>query len=300
MINISKGDPTKTIILRKKLVDQFVGRFNIVKKLSNESIVKNDCFGIKKSNVMAKFSDPVDYGAEAIPEKQLAFYPSPVKIDKYYYWLEGTEGRTVFQKTMPRISEDNKPSLWFDMYIAIAYQRGMTWAINNIKRDSSLLKTLNLTREELYNFNVSEAFNLSIHSDAVGVLYSRALTDLKGITAKMNAQIIRELSEGVEAGISMTGISKSIANRIEKIGIHRATLLARTEIVRAHHIASINTYKKYGIYKIKIEAEWSTAGDSRVCELCAPMNGKIYTLDQIMYKIPVHPQCRCAALPHVE
>jgi len=54
---------------------------------------------------------------------------------------------------------------------------------------------------------------------------------------------------------------------------------------------------------VKVDAEWHTAGDSRVCGLCAPLDykktGRVWGLSEIKGKIPVHPLCRCVALPHV-
>jgi hypothetical protein len=50
---------------------------------------------------------------------------------------------------------------------------------------------------------------------------------------------------------------------------------------------------------VTVEAEWSTAGDDRVCGECQGLEGIEYTLDQIEGMIPVHPSCRCVALPVV-
>ena len=43
-----------------------------------------------------------------------------------------------------------------------------------------------------------------------------------------------------------------------------------------------------------------TAGDDRVCEKCAALEGRIFTLDEIEFLIPLHPNCRCLALPYIE
>ena len=142
-------------------------------------------------------------------------------------------------------------------------------------------------------------FNRSIHADRAGVLYTRAYNDLKGITETMDAQISRVLAEGIVSGDNPRIIAKEIAGRISAIGIHRATLLARTEVIRAHHLAAVQTYRNYGIEGVQVVAEWNTAGDARVCELCSPLDGKIFTLDRIENMIPVHPQCRCGMLPVV-
>ena len=38
----------------------------------------------------------------------------------------------------------------------------------------------------------------------------------------------------------------------------------------------------------------------RVCPKCEALDGKIFTLDEIEPMIPLHPQCRCIALPYIE
>ena len=79
--------------------------------------------------------------------------------------------------------------------------------------------------------------------------------------------------------------------------------MARTEIIRAHHLASISEYRKAEVYQVKVQGEFTTARDSRVCSICAPLDynvtKKLWPLDEVEAAIPVHPGCRCAALPHV-
>jgi SPP1 gp7 family putative phage head morphogenesis protein len=80
----------------------------------------------------------------------------------------------------------------------------------------------------------------------------------------------------------------------------RAEILARTEIIRAHHLGTIQEYRNQGLLNIVVKAEWKTAGDDRVCTKCASLEGKVFTLDEIEPMIPAHPNCRCIALPYVE
>jgi very-short-patch-repair endonuclease len=68
-------------------------------------------------------------------------------------------------------------------------------------------------------------------------------------------------------------------------------MIARTETIRAHHMATIQEYRNWAVFDIIVQAEWMTAGDNRVCDRCASMQGNIYTLDQIEGMIPLHPQC---------
>ena len=79
----------------------------------------------------------------------------------------------------------------------------------------------------------------------------------------------------------------------------RAEMMARTEIIRAHHQATIQEYQNWAVEGVVIKAEVSTAGDNRVCDQCdAVAAGGPYTLDVAMNIIPVHVSCRCIALPY--
>ena len=113
----------------------------------------------------------------------------------------------------------------------------------------------------------------------------------------MDKQISTILAQGMAEGQNPNILARRINDRVDKIGIVRAKILARTEVIRAHHTATIQEYMNWDVVGVKVLAEWSTAGDNRVCSLCKPLQGKIYTLDEILPMIPRHPQCRCIALP---
>jgi SPP1 gp7 family putative phage head morphogenesis protein len=93
------------------------------------------------------------------------------------------------------------------------------------------------------------------------------------------------------------GIVDSLGRRIPSR--RRAEILARTETIRAHHAANMGEYRAAGALGITVLAEHLTAGDDRVCPQCAPLQGKRYELDEAEYMIPVHPQCRCVAIPYI-
>jgi len=99
-------------------------------------------------------------------------------------------------------------------------------------------------------------------------------------------------------GMGELGITDTLGRFIP--AARRAEILARTEIIRAHHLGTIQEYRNQGLFNIVVKAEWKTAGDNRVCTRCASLEGQVFTLDEIEPMIPLHPQCRCIALPYVE
>jgi SPP1 gp7 family putative phage head morphogenesis protein len=303
-----KGDPTRTTNLRKRFVNQFKQRFNAIKYETNRSINDNDCFGLKDplATTFIEYTDPPPRTTwrpkiVPIPYNSFKFDRDPTKIAKFMDWLKTAEENSIFQTIqVPRVGQGIE-NIWANTYIYDAYKHGVYWARSAIKKNPELMKKLNLTPSDIStaSVDIEGAIQTPTHADRIGVIYTRTYNDLEGITATMDAQISRTLAEGLSLGQNPVTIARDISNRIEAIGIHRATVLARTEVIRAHHMASIQAYRNFGVEGVKVNAEWITAGDSRVCELCAPLNGKVFKLNEIEGKIPVHPQCRCAVLPVV-
>jgi SPP1 gp7 family putative phage head morphogenesis protein len=132
----------------------------------------------------------------------------------------------------------------------------------------------------------------------------------------MDSQISRILAEGMINGDGPALLARKIVSVIngtgaDKLGItdtlgrfipgeRRASMLSRTEIIRAHHLAMIQEYRNWGLEGVRVKGEWNTAGDGRVCEKCQSMDGKIFSLDEIEGMIPAHTCCRCIALPYIE
>ena len=138
------------------------------------------------------------------------------------------------------------------------------------------------------------------HQQKLEQILGRVYTNLQDITEVMEAQIRREIALGLEAGEGTEAIARRIRKRVEKVGRTRSRTLARTEVIRSHHVANIATYREAGVANVSVQAEFATAGDQRVCPECAGLDGNVYTLAEIEDLIPVHPNCRCVAIPIVD
>jgi SPP1 gp7 family putative phage head morphogenesis protein len=308
---MASNDPTQTVTLRRLFVAQMNARFSSISKLIVESIVKNDCFDLgpdRRTDIKAiLFPPPKSWIDDLFPigYKRFKFMTDPQKVEAFMAWLKEMEEKAIFQiVNYPRVGSSINP-VWTNIYIAQSYQHGVLWARNKMRSDAELLKRLGITIGDLPvdGADIVDAIQRGVHADRVGVLFSRVYSDLKGVTEAMDLAIARILSESIILGKPAREIASLMVNKVKTIGKHRATLIARTETIRAHHLASIQEYRNAGVVGVKVEAEWHTARDGRVCELCAPLDysvsGKVWSLDEIEDKIPVHPQCRCAALPHL-
>ena len=300
---IKNYDPTHTTALRNAFASKMKGRFEELVKVVKISIDTNDCFALRKPNVSVFQMTPVQRQA-------FEFSRNPEKIEAFISWLQEQIDRGILQIGYSQQIGTSIESLWMNLYILDAYKRGLMRARSELIQAGFSIPSIVDTG------GIMASMNLPFHMDRVGVLYTRTFTDLKGITSAMDTQISRILAEGMINGDGPALLARKLVavingTGVDKLGItdtlgrfipaeRRAALLARTEIIRAHHLAMIQEYRNWGLEGVRVKAEWSTAGDDRVCSKCSPMEGRIFTLDEIEPLIPRHPQCRCIALPYIE
>lgn len=264
-------DPTRTLTLRRKYEAEMYKRFRKLKGRILEKIVEQDGFGLKTN-------------------RDFDFARTDQKISAFMDWINQAQAQDILE-VMPGtpISQAASQS-WQSTYVRSSYQRGLQNATNELKSEGV----------EVADSYVQGAFFRPIHADRLGLAFTRNFTELKGITDAMDQQISRALAQGLAEGHNPLDIARTINNRVDKIGITRARMLARTEVIRAHTMANVAVYREAGVEGVKVRAEFTTAGDGRVCPECESLEGEIFTLDEIERLIPVHPNCRCQALPVVQ
>lgn len=77
---------------------------------------------------------------------------------------------------------------------------------------------------------------------------------------------------------------------------HWATTVARTEVMAGYTKGRLEGFKQGGVVD---RVEYSVSADERLCDICAPFDGKIYKLSDANGVIPQHPNCRCQWIPLV-
>ena len=279
-------DPTRTLSLRRSFEADVKRRFNKLKRAIIQAVAMDDIFGLKSRS-------PVTLNQDLGP-RQFEFMRSDAKVKAFMDWLKEMERKHILTTTtgFGVVGEQ----LWTNTYIQSSYQRGMSRARQELKR-------MGYDVPEAQGFipggqdPVVAAFNAPFHADRVALAYTRTFSELQGITAVMDQQISRVLAQGLAEGISPYQIARNIVDRVDKIGVTRARMLARTEVVSAHHQATINEYEQWGVKGVHVMAEWLTAGFG-VCPVCLSLAAKSpYTLQEIRGLIPVHPNCRCTTIP---
>lgn len=287
-------DPTRTTTLRNLFAQQMTNRFRTVRREIAEAVVENDVFGLNQPTTL-----------QTRP-RQFDFPTSERKIEEFMRWVRQLMQENLLSVTnisqIGRSMEDR----WTDLYVEDSYKRGVIRARQEMRNTGMDVPTMDQTG------GISASMSTPFHLERVGILFIRTFEDLKGISDVMAGQISRVLAQGFIDGDNPRLIARKLNHVIsgmgENLGItdtlgryipgqRRAELLARTEIIRAHHKGMIQEFRNWGVEGVQVLAEFRTAGDRRVCDICSSMQGNTYTLDEAENIIPVHPLCRCIVLP---
>jgi SPP1 gp7 family putative phage head morphogenesis protein len=316
--NQSQYDPTHTTVLRDQFSREMAKRFRALRGIIREAVVTQDCFGLmNSSSASARLGPPVltlaAYAAMTPPGWRAFDFPrSADKVQAFMDWLKRQEDIGVLETTTRTQLGVGAEEAWTNKYIWTVYQKGLVRARNELRAAGYKSRAGEEIPELDYEGAIDVAFNMPQHADRAGLIYQRVYEDLKGITSQMDTQISRVLSQAMLDGKHPYEIAKLLTKTISgpmgNLGItdtlgrfipaeRRAKILARTEVIRSFHLANVQEMRNWGVAGVKVKAEWQTAGDPRVCEQCASLQGKVFTLDEIEKKIPLHPQCRCVALP---
>lgn len=271
-----RSDPTRTKTLRNKYSAEMYKRFRELKGAIRHQLVELDGFGLKTNR------------------GRFEFERSGEKVGAFMDWLREEQASGILGVSQGTPISRAAENSWQNVYIQGAYKSGVVQA-------ASMLRKGGATVEDRW---INGAFMRPIHADRVGVAYTRAFTDLRGITEEMDKQISRELARGLSEGEAPPAIASRINNRVDKVGLSRARVLAQTETINAHAEASLNSYEEAGVEGVEVLAEFATAGDAKVCPECAALEARVaadggWSLERARGVIPVHPRCRCAWLPQV-
>ena len=298
-----RADPTRTKTLRDEFARQMTKRFRQLRGEIREAIVDKDVFGLKDEGITAQ-----SVSVYVTPERgAFAFTQSERKVDSFMDWLEDRQRAGILEtQRIPGVLEgEDRP--WSDVYIKDSYKRGVQRSRYEMKKAGYDVPSIEAQG------GIDAVMDMPFHADRVGTLYSRAYNELKGITSAMDSQIGRVLAEGIADGDHPSLLARKINSTISgknlgELGItdtlgrfipaeRRARMMARTETIRAHHQATITEYESWKVEGVHVRAEWRTAGYN-VCPECADYEmGGPYSLKEIRNMIPLHPDCRCIALP---
>lgn len=273
-----RSDPTNTLSIRNAFERALVAKFKRIKQLINQAIVQNDVFGLKKRAIGDALPNMIMFDASVPSSRAFAFARSSDKVAEFMDWLRKAEEELILELIPGTSITSSAQSAWTNTYIDTAYQKGIRDAAAKMKREGANI-------EQSW---ISSSFNRPVHADRLGLIYTRAYSDLDGITRTMDQQISRILAQAIGEGRGPMDIARELNERVDKIGITRARMLARTEVISAHAEASINAYEEAEIEGLDVEAEVLNGSDP--CPECQSLADRgPYTISEARGLIPAHP-----------
>lgn len=266
-------DPTRTLTIRKRWISDFSARYRRLKGDINRFIL----------NSVTVINQPFDFALD------------PQRVADFLGFLQARIDARIFDgKTTP-------VDFWQNQYILQAYNRGITIAQIDLKKQgiTPQARPISIIGTAFPSLGAS-TLGLPIHQDAIQLIFTRDFAQLRGITSQMSASIARVLTSGIEQGLGARELAKNINDRVDKVGLTRSKLLARTETVRSYNIATINEGRIVELDTgVEIRQEWITAGDERVRSTHAQRNRKIFE-PEVAARLIGEPNCRCSLVPFIE
>ncbi len=119
-------------------------------------------------------------------------------------------------------------------------------------------------------------------------------SDLKKLTDENAGKVRQIIADGIIKERKFGDITRDIVREVDKVGINRAVMIARTETMRAVNDGVLDRYRKSDVQYVK----WLAAGDDRTCTDCQDLDDKIFPIDELP-PCPKHPGCRCTWTPVV-
>ena len=280
MPNQLKRDPSRTTTLRRRFIADMRRHFRKFEKANTKLIVDDDVFGLVPG---------IPFVAN-VERQEWRFQTDPQKMRSYRRWLKQQIDADILT---PVGGISDKP--WTAPYIESAYKKGMIRAYTDVNAEV-LAESVDFFQGGKSQF-LRTAFSAPETLFKIELVSTRAFTELEGVSATMSQQLSRHLANGLAQGLGPTEIARNMRKSIGTLTKTRAEVIARTEVIAAHAEGQLDGFEMLGVEEVGILAEWSTAGDDRVCPLCGELEGAVMTIKEARGLIPRHPNCRCAWIP---
>jgi len=285
--NPLRVDPTRTLVLRKQFMTEMRKAFRNLKKEVIKFILTLDALGLDEKKGMVPFGKLVGN----IQPREYEFRTDSQKLSIFNDWFRQQVEAHVLSPDPG--TPHGVP--WTTEFVESAYKRGMINAYLSSK-EGKLFDAQGIGQQTQEQF-LRASFGAPEAMSKVQMLGTRAWEGMKGITTTMGSQMNLILAQGMVDGSGAEAIAREMEDKINGLVEGRGMTIARTEIINAHAEGQLDAFEKLGVEELGIKAEWSTAGDDRVCEECEPMEGQVFTVEEAHGLIPLHPNCRCTWIP---
>ena len=301
LTNTLRVDPTRTTMLRAAFMRDMSARFRRLRTAITKLVGDEDAFGLGRSSVKVPSSGAVvstvpldavvgDFTANVVvTNKRWAFVTDDKKLDSYRKWLKAQVDADILS-----VDRVNEATPWTQTYIDSAYRRGVVRAYTDTHKmvDASF----DFIEGGKAAF-LEMAFASPVAQSKLRLLGTRAFAQLQGVTAEMDKEMSRILAQGLAQGTGPRALARVLSGSVSGLERKRALTIARTEVIHAHAEGQLDAFEAMNIEDVGVMAEWSTATDDAVCDMCAPLEGVVLTIREARGMLPRHPNCRCAWIP---
>jgi len=270
-------DPSRTTTLRLKFMADMNKRFRRLKGDIIRLVVDEDAFGLRPD-------------VPLVLNTRWKFKTNAEKVALFRVWLKERTDAGILE-----VGEQFAAEPWTAKYVTSAYKKGMVRSYVQTHAEA-LAESDAFFAGGKAQF-LTEAFASPTAVQSIELVGTRAFNELQDITAQMSQQLSRELMDGITRGDGPRQIASRMNRKITGITKKRALPLARTEVIHAHAEGQLDGFQQLNIGKVLVQAEWSTAGDDRVCPQCLPLEGVVMSIKEARGLLPRHPNCRCAWIP---
>jgi SPP1 gp7 family putative phage head morphogenesis protein len=280
-------DPTQTTTLRRRYAQRLRGAWEPIKTEVRAGVRDRDVFGLE-ADALADADEVPPYRFRSNDSKNAAFIR----------WLR----EQIRNGPLEVVSRgDNE-------FIRSSYRRGLTHADKELNAAGL---DVSVTGEGI---SAPKVLNQGVHRSQLRRLFTRNYENLENIGADAAAAVREELAEGLARGENPRKIARFINDRVDAVGRHRSTVLARTEVINSFSEATLNRFEQFSAGSVTVRSEWLATDDPRTCPICETLDGRTFTIEEARsstftyeptadepasiggeypVKPPAHPQCRC-------
>lgn len=274
--------PTDTTTVTRRFEQRLRGVLGRLNAAIRRAIIENDLFGLQSEALV-----------DDVPDRVFEFTTDSSQIRAFLRWV-----RQQLDENLLTVVQPNE-----NQYLQQAYGTGLRFATTQ----------LNEAGVPVDQVDVSELLERGQFARSLQTLYTRTYENLVSVRDDVVQAVREELTTGFAEGRGPTDIARSLTDRVNSIGKHRATLIARSEVINAHTEGTLDRYEQSSE---EIGQEFGvshvgrlTANDAQVCAFCRRLSDDVFTIGELrgttvrwrgrVYRLapPSHPNGRCAVLP---
>jgi len=272
---------TPVITAQRNFAQRLRGVLGRLNARIREAIIENDLFGLQTEALV-----------DDLPEDVFDFPTDDSKLRGFLRWLREQLDNEFLEIVGPDRNQ----------FILSAYATG----IRNVHQQ---LSDADIAFQRP---DVDDLLGRPFHTSSLQELYTRAYENLVSVRDDVAQDVRDELITGFREGENPTKIAKRLTDRVDSVGKHRSTMIARSEVMNAHSEGTLSRVEELNRETENDLAtghgEWDAAmGSPRTCPFCRALNGVeltptemrstavIFAIDGQTYRLkpPAHVNGRC-------